>query len=167
MCASRLPRLHGNTGWLQKAGLFESSTCRAPEETKCRCKYVLCHIFLLDALPFRWRIEIKTPRKHGRVSFHYRTRYDLAFVFFSLIAGYRQKSRQKQLISCTLVSVVRVRCLRFTKLCWVRKHLHIIMKPTNSPTQRQPSPRKIGLKVGVGPLFQAAIDLSWVRIGFI
>ena len=27
-----------------------------------------------------------------------------------------------------------VGCLRYTKLCWVGKHVNIIMKPTNSPT---------------------------------
>ena len=32
-------------------------------------------------------------------------------------------------------------CLRFTKFCWVGKHVHIIMKPTNSPTPGQPHPR--------------------------
>ena len=36
-----------------------------------------------------------------------------------------------------------IRCLRFTKLCSVEKHINIIMKPTNSPTQGQPNPRKI------------------------
>ena len=44
-------------------------------------------------------------------------------------------------------------CLRFTNLCWVGQHANIIMKPTNSPTQGQPHPRKIRLKVAFGPLF--------------
>ena len=59
-----------------------------------------------------------------------------------------------------------VRCLRFTKFCWVRKHLNII-KPTNSPTQRQPNPRKNRLKVAFWPLFPTANKFSWVRIGFV
>ena len=50
-------------------------------------------------------------------------------------------------------------CLRFTKFCWVGKYLPVnIMKPTNSPTQGQPNPRKIGvLKVAFGPLFPTEI----------
>ena len=46
-------------------------------------------------------------------------------------------------------------------------HINIIMKPTNPPTQGQPNPRKIGLKVAFGPLFPTEINFSWVRIGFI
>ena len=41
---------------------------------------------------------------------------------------------------------VHVGCWRFTKLCWVGKHMDIIMKPTNSPTQGQPNPRKKWVK---------------------
>ena len=48
---------------------------------------------------------------------------------------------------------VSIGCLRFAKFCWVGKHINVIMKPTNSPTQGQPNPRKIGLKVAFGPLF--------------
>ena len=44
-------------------------------------------------------------------------------------------------------------CLRFTKFRWVEKHVNIIMKPTNYPTQGQPNPRKNGLQVAFGPLF--------------
>ena len=47
-------------------------------------------------------------------------------------------------------------CLRYTKLCWVAKHINIIMKPTNPPTQGQPNPWKIRLKVAFGPLFPTA-----------
>ena len=35
-----------------------------------------------------------------------------------------------------------VRCSRFTNFCWVGKHVDVIMKPTNSPTQGQPNSRK-------------------------
>ena len=35
--------------------------------------------------------------------------------------------------------------LRYTKLGWVGKHVTVIVKPTNSPTQGQPNPRKIKL----------------------
>ena len=43
-------------------------------------------------------------------------------------------------------------CLRFTKLCWVRKHINNIMKSTNSPNHGQPNPRKNRLKVAFGAL---------------
>ena len=33
-------------------------------------------------------------------------------------------------------------CLRFTEFCWDEKHVNIIVKSTNSPTQGQPNPRK-------------------------
>ena len=46
-----------------------------------------------------------------------------------------------------------IRCLRFTKLCRVGEHINVIMKPTNSPTQGQPNPRKNRLEVAFGPLF--------------
>ena len=43
------------------------------------------------------------------------------------------------------------------------------MKPTNSPTQGQPNPRKIRLKVAFGPLFPTAkyffVDWDWCYIG--
>ena len=32
-------------------------------------------------------------------------------------------------------------CLRYTKLCWVGKHVNMIMKPTNSPTQGPTQPK--------------------------
>ena len=57
--------------------------------------------------------------------------------------------------------------LRFIKFCWVAKHTNIIMKPTNSPTQGQPNPRKSRLKVAIGPLFPTANNFSWVGAGFI
>ena len=54
----------------------------------------------------------------------------------------------------------------YTELCWVGNHINIIMKPTNSPTQGQPNPRKIRLKVAFGPLFPTANNFSWVGIDF-
>ena len=36
----------------------------------------------------------------------------------------------------------RLWCLRHAKFCWVGKHINNIMKPTNSPTDGQPNPRK-------------------------
>ena len=41
------------------------------------------------------------------------------------------------------------------------------MKPTNFPTQGQPNPGKIGLKVAFGPLFPTASIFSWVGVDFI
>ena len=32
--------------------------------------------------------------------------------------------------------------MRFTKFCWLGKHMHMITKPTNSSTQGRPSPKK-------------------------
>ena len=43
--------------------------------------------------------------------------------------------------------------LRSTKFCWIGKHVNIVMKPTNSPTQGQPNPRKNRLKVAFGATF--------------
>ena len=53
------------------------------------------------------------------------------------------------------VSHVRpmIRVMRFTKLCWVGDHVDIIMKPTNSPTQGQPNPRKYEVKGGLWATF--------------
>ena len=56
-------------------------------------------------------------------------------------------------------------CSGFTKFCWVGKHVNIIMKPTNSPTQGQPNQRKNRLKVAFGPLSPTVF--RWVEIGFI
>ena len=56
-------------------------------------------------------------------------------------------------------------CLRFTKLCWVGNDMSIIMKPSNSPTQGQPNPTRIRLKVVFGPLFPTANVFLWVGIG--
>ena len=41
------------------------------------------------------------------------------------------------------------------------------MKPTNSPTQGQPNPRRNRFKVAFGPLFTTANSFSWVGIGFV
>ena len=59
-------------------------------------------------------------------------------------------------------------CLRYSKFCWVGKHINIVMKPSNSPTQgHNPTQEKIGQKVAFGPLFPTAYNFSWVGIGFI
>ena len=63
-----------------------------------------------------------------------------------------------------LISML-IACMRFTKLCWVEKHINVIMKPTNSPTQRQPNPRNIWLKVAFGPRFPTTNNFSWVGVG--
>ena len=41
------------------------------------------------------------------------------------------------------------------------------MKPTNSPTQGQPNPRRKRFKVALGPLFPTASNFSWVGTDFI
>ena len=59
-------------------------------------------------------------------------------------------------------------CLRFTKFCWVGKHVNIILKPTNSPQPKaNPTQEKNGLKVAFGPRFPTANIFSWVGVGFI
>ena len=59
-------------------------------------------------------------------------------------------------------------CLRFTILCWVGKHANIIMKPTNSPTQGQPKPKKYLVKSGIwATVFPQEGNFSWVGIGFV
>ena len=61
-------------------------------------------------------------------------------------------------------------CWRFTKFWRVGKLINVIVKPTNSPTQGQPNPRKnilSRLKAAVGPLFPTANTFSWVGIYFI
>ena len=40
-------------------------------------------------------------------------------------------------------------CDIYTEFCWGGKHVNITMKPTNSPTQGQPNPRKIRFKSGI------------------
>ena len=47
---------------------------------------------------------------------------------------------------------------------WYQVRVTIIMKPTNSPTQGQPNPRNIGLRV---TLFPTTMNFSSVRIGYI
>ena len=61
--------------------------------------------------------------------------------------------------------ILVIECLRYTKLCWVGKQIYNIMKPTRSPTQGQPNPRNIRLKVVFGPLFPTANNFSWIGIG--
>ena len=39
--------------------------------------------------------------------------------------------------------------VRFTKCCWVGKHVNITMKPTNSPTKRPTEPNKNYVKSGI------------------
>ena len=54
------------------------------------------------------------------------------------------------------LSWLSLRCSWFTKVYWVGKHINIVMKPTNSPTQGQPNPRKMKSKVAIGPLLSTA-----------
>ena len=44
-------------------------------------------------------------------------------------------------------------CLRYTKLCWVGKHVNMIMKPTNSPTQGPTQPKNNQGKSGIWATF--------------
>ena len=47
----------------------------------------------------------------------------------------------------------RIVCLRCAKFCWVEKHRTITMKPTNSPTQGQPNPKKKRVEGGTWATF--------------
>ena len=95
-------------------------------------------------LPFRFTVSIP-------VSFRYRfvLSFRCCFIFYRC-----------------MIFILIVGCLRFTEFSWVGKHVNIIMKPTNCPTQGQPNPRKNWLKVAIGPLFPTANNFSWVGICF-
>ena len=67
-------------------------------------------------------------------------------------APFRRCFAMGQYIHVTVSLLLLIRCLRFTKLCWVGKHMNIIMKPTNSPTQGQPNLRKY-VKNGIRVIF--------------
>ena len=60
-------------------------------------------------------------------------------------------------------------CLRSTKLCWVGKHINVIMKPTDSPTQGQPNPRKVRLKSVIWATFSQSkyffVGWDWFHVG--
>ena len=70
--------------------------------------------------------------------------------FFSLDISMSRNFRY-DIQHCLLI--VLIECLRYTKFCWVGKHIDIFMKPSNSPTQGQPNPRKIRLKSGIWATF--------------
>ena len=60
-------------------------------------------------------------------------------------------------------------CWRFTTFCWVGEHINIVVKPTNAPTQGQPNPRKIRLKVAFWATFSHSkyffVGRDWFYIG--
>ena len=58
----------------------------------------------------------------------------------------------------------RVVGIWYLQFCWVGNHINITMKPTNSPTQGQPNPRKIRLNMAFGPLFPTANDFWWLGL---
>ena len=74
--------------------------------------------------------------------------------FFSLDISMSRNFRY-DIQHCLLI--VLIECLRYTKFCWVGKHIDIFMKPSNSPTQGQPNPRKIRLKSGLWTTFSHSI----------
>ena len=55
--------------------------------------------------------------------------------------------------SLTTLSPGGIGCSRYTKLRRVEKHVNIIMKPSNPPTQGQPNPRKMRSKVAFWATF--------------
>ena len=48
-----------------------------------------------------------------------------------------------------------------------KRQVNIIVKPTDSPTQGQPNPRKIRLKVAFRSFFPTANSFLWVGIDFV
>ena len=60
---------------------------------------------------------------------------------------------------------IRVFTIYQIMLGW--EYVNIMMKPSNSPTQGQPYPRKVRLKLAFGYCFPTGNSVSWVRIGFI
>ena len=64
--------------------------------------------------------------------------------YIILVATERIHSRRSQKTACNILTASRpiLGCSRSTKFCCVGKNIHIIMKPTNSPTQGQPNSRK-------------------------
>ena len=76
------------------------------------------------------------------------------------------KAKQTRQVNSSIMCLLR--CLPFTKFCWVGKiYITISMKSTNSPTQGQPNPRKTTFKAAFGPLLPTANIFSWVGIDFI
>ena len=93
--------------------------------------------------------------------FHYgRLQYQRSYIYMKVALA----TATLLPLQCPMIAIG---CLRFTKFCWAGSNTNIIMKPSNSPTQSQPNPRKIRLNVGFGPLFRTANNMLWVRISFI
>ena len=67
-------------------------------------------------------------------------------------------------IDCRL-DLAHSRVFAIYKLCWVGKHINVIIKPTNSPTQGQPNPRKIGIwgTFSHSKYFFVGWDLFYIR----
>ena len=66
-------------------------------------------------------------------------------------------------------SQVNFRVFAIYQICWVGKHINIILEPTNSPPQDQTNPRKARLKVAFRTLFPTAIFFfvgwDWFYVG--
>ena len=117
-----------------------------------------------DLLPDRhkhWE-NIRVPRWHQpkcrlRPGAHTRASASVpcATVLFVTCTGSFRDGLLLQVTGATR-PVFTVLAIYHTKFCWVGKLIHVIMKPTNSPTQGKPIPRKIRSKVAFGPLFRTA-----------
>ena len=70
-------------------------------------------------------------------------------------------------VAVTIMASISVDTInRVLAMDLIIKHINIIIKPTNAPTQGHPNPRQNRLKVAFGPFFATANNVSWVGIGF-
>ena len=113
---------------------------------------------LADTLPYTHYVikahQHKKKKQNGREETH---------------RGAEQRERRKYRSgrNVKIICAFIVGYLRFTNFCWVGKHVNILMKPTNFPTQGQPNPIQNMLTVAFGPLFPTANNFSWIGINFI
>ena len=98
--------------------------------------------------PLQWGAQWKSPSQPTRVPAPLSSR-NLSYPRLRAIGCYPE-IRAK--LGCLRLLV---RCLLFTKLCWVGKYIpgKFYYETDNSPTQGELNPRKNRLKVTFGPLF--------------
>ena len=79
--------------------------------------------------------------------------------------AFGRETRTRRILG--VFTILEVYLVPKNKLFWVGKHTNIIMKPTKSPTQGQPNPKKKQVKSGIwATVPHSIIFFSWVGIGF-